>query len=476
MTKTLEEARFFWNQKKKQFRQSTPTRTAFLGDGRGRATSNIIVADNPSLFYAREKMTDKQYFVVPNFNAGVNPQFNLPVVLGFDQVNPNVEQILGVDMSIFPYQSAASVLGGLGPHRRQHEFGGGDEVFIDPELIKIGLFVPDSPPTFGGFVQPFYYSHPDVGLQLFAGSRIEGIDAYKPTGASNVRFLTVSLNPLSGQLVHRPGNELTAGTSGSATLEELLASGGSILIPGGEAAFPLIPGGEIPVATFLLTPSTANVNWSSTNSSYYHSRLFLGKVDTDIYARLNLLERNANISTLPTAFAGKWASYNNKNIHDGDFRIGRINDRQTSGSSPSWGNRLYFSGALGTESWNSENSDPLWLARYNAGNNETYLRLSVGDDTGDGNPNNDGFQIGYTTLAGAYNPQFTFKSDNFFGIGTSAPSNPLDINFDSIRLRNSKTPANSSAPGVTGQICWDSGNIYVCISASTWVKATLDTW
>ena len=472
---TLEEARLIRQQYEKRFRKNTPTRTAYLGDGKGYAASNIIVADNPSLFYAREKMTDKQYFVVPNYNAGVNPQFNLPVILGYDQINPNIEQILGIDMSIFPYQSAASVLGGLGPHHRQHEFGGGDEVFIDPELIKVGLFQPDSPPTFGGYVQPFYYSHPNLGLKVFSGSRIDGIDLFKPTESTNFRFVSISFNPHSGSLIYRPGNELAPTVlGGSTTLADLLAAGGSILIPGGEAAFPPVPGGEIPLATFLLTSAASSINWSSTD--YYHSRLFLGKIDTDVYARLDSLERNLNISTLPTVFAGKWSSSVNKNIHDGDFRIGRINDRQTSGSSSSWGNKLYFSGALGTETWNSENSDPLWIARYNHANNRSYLRMSLGDDVGVDGPWNDGFQIGYTTLANVYEPQFTFETSGYFGIGTSVPTNAVDVNFDSIRIRNGKTPAGASAPGVQGQICWDSDNIYVCVSASTWLKSTLASW
>jgi hypothetical protein len=414
---TLNDAKTAWQRQKRRFRENTPTRTAYLGNGMGYATSNIVVADNPSLFYAREKMTDKQYFVVPNFNAGINPQFNLPVVLGYDQINPNIEQILGIDMSIFPYQSSASVLGGLGPHHKQHEFGGGDEVFIDPELIKIGLFTPEYPPTFQGWVQPFYYSHKTGGLRVFGGSRIEDVSQYKPTASGVTKFLSISFNPDSGSLVYRQGTDLTPVTTGSATLEELLAGGGSYTVSGGTAQFPTVPGGEIPIATFALTSTTASLNWSATNSSYYHTRLFLGKIDTDIYARLDSLERNSTINTLPTTGAAKYPSVINRNVHDGDLRIGRINDKQLTGtSSPSWGNKLYFSGALGTQSWNSENSDPLWLARYNAGNNMSYLRMSIGDDPSNASAT-DSFQIGTTDLPGVYTPAFYFNSDGTTNAG-----------------------------------------------------------
>ena len=472
----LNDAKAAWQNQKKKFRENTPTRTAFLGDGNGYATSNIVVSDNPTMFYARERMGDKQYFVVPNFNAAINPQFNLPVVIGYDQTNPNIEQILGIDMSIFPYQSSASVLGGLGPHHSQHEFGGGDEVFIDPELIKIGLFTPDNPATLGGYIQPFYYSNKAQGLRAFPGSRIDSVDAYKPSVSGATRFLTIAFSPDSGSIVYRAGTDLSS-TATSATFEELLEGSGSVTTPGGSAALPIVPGGEIPLATFILTSTTASLNWSAANSSYYHSRLFLGKVDTDIYARLDSLERQVKMTTLPTTGAAKYSSVGDKNVHDGDFRIGRINDQQWTGtSSPSWGNKLFFSGALGTASWNSENSDTLSMARYNADNNVTYLRMSLGDDDGDGDTNNDGFQIGIASIGGAYTPQFTFKTDGRFGLGTDAPTAAIDINSNGLRIRDSITPAAVSDPGVVGQIGWDASFIYVCTSASTWRRATLNSW
>lgn len=459
---TLDDAKSAWNQTKRGFRKNTPTRTAFLGNGGGYAASNIVVAGNPSMFYARERLSDKAYFVVPNYNSNVNPKFNLPVVLGYDQTNPGIEQILGVDMSAFPYQSAASVLGGLAPHHAQHEFGGGDEVFIDAELIKIGLFTPDNPPTLGGYVQPFYYSSKTTGLQVFGGSRLDSISSYIPATSGTTRMVSITLNPDSGSLVYRASAEFSANISGSATLEELLAGGGSVLIPGGSATLPKVPGGEIPIATFALTSTTASLNWSATNSNYYHSRLFLGKVDTDIYSRLDTIETKVGVSPLPRLGAGGTGLWN-KNIHDGDFRIGRINDQQWTGtSSPSWGNKLYFSGALGTASWNSENSDELWMARYNADNNVSHLRMSLGDD--DGSTNIDSFQIGTTSLGGIFTPEFSFTSDNKFRIWNSG----FSVGFTAPTLSGDQIWTLPSTDGSAGQaivtdgsgnLGWSSGSI-----------------
>lgn len=37
-------------------------------------------------------------------------------------------------------------------------------------------------------------------------------------------------------------------------------------------------------------------------------------------------------------------------------------------------------------------------------------------------------------------------------------------------------PANSSSSGVQGQIVWDSGHIYVCVSNNSWLRAALTTF
>jgi len=45
-----------------------------------------------------------------------------------------------------------------------------------------------------------------------------------------------------------------------------------------------------------------------------------------------------------------------------------------------------------------------------------------------------------------------------------------------IRLRAPRTPASSSSPGQTGEICWDAGFVYVCISPHVWRRTSLAAW
>lgn len=68
------------------------------------------------------------------------------------------------------------------------------------------------------------------------------------------------------------------------------------------------------------------------------------------------------------------------------------------------------------------------------------------------------------------------RSDGTVGIGTTAPTRLLDINSDVLRLRTAKTPASAGATGSTGDICWDSSYLYVCIATNTWRRISHATW
>jgi hypothetical protein len=70
----------------------------------------------------------------------------------------------------------------------------------------------------------------------------------------------------------------------------------------------------------------------------------------------------------------------------------------------------------------------------------------------------------------------TIDNSQNVGIGTTGPTEALDVNGDAIRIRSSQTPASASATGDAGQICWDSSYIYVCTATNTWKRAALATW
>jgi len=72
--------------------------------------------------------------------------------------------------------------------------------------------------------------------------------------------------------------------------------------------------------------------------------------------------------------------------------------------------------------------------------------------------------------------QLTVTSGGNVGIGTTSPTAVLHVASDILRLQTAKTPASASAAGNAGDICWDSGYVYVCVATNTWKRASLATW
>lgn len=71
---------------------------------------------------------------------------------------------------------------------------------------------------------------------------------------------------------------------------------------------------------------------------------------------------------------------------------------------------------------------------------------------------------------------FVDGSADKIGINTDQPTEVLDVNGNSIRLRNSLTPHSATALGAAGQICWDANYLYICVATNTWRRIPHDTW
>jgi len=73
-----------------------------------------------------------------------------------------------------------------------------------------------------------------------------------------------------------------------------------------------------------------------------------------------------------------------------------------------------------------------------------------------------------------YQAQATAK--NYFaghvGIGTTAPTTPLDVSGSTLRLRTARTP---SSTGAVGEVCWDADYVWICTATNTWRRITHST-
>lgn len=52
----------------------------------------------------------------------------------------------------------------------------------------------------------------------------------------------------------------------------------------------------------------------------------------------------------------------------------------------------------------------------------------------------------------------------------------IDVRGETIRLRTAKTPASAAAAGNQGDICWDSGFFYICVSTNSWRRVAHAAW
>lgn len=81
-----------------------------------------------------------------------------------------------------------------------------------------------------------------------------------------------------------------------------------------------------------------------------------------------------------------------------------------------------------------------------------------------------------TGVGGSTSERMRIDSLGNVGIGTDSPTNPLDVNADSVRIRTAQTPATSGAAGNQGEIAWDANYIYVCTATNTWKRVAIATW
>ncbi len=57
------------------------------------------------------------------------------------------------------------------------------------------------------------------------------------------------------------------------------------------------------------------------------------------------------------------------------------------------------------------------------------------------------------------------------------PGGPLLFDKDDkVRVRTAKTPSSHTDTGNQGDICWDSGFIYICIATNSWKRVAIASW
>ncbi len=111
-------------------------------------------------------------------------------------------------------------------------------------------------------------------------------------------------------------------------------------------------------------------------------------------------------------YVDQMPEYSDISINEGNLQLGNNNDIVTG-----LGKKLIFSGV-------NENTDPIWMARYNPGNNESELRINIGDDQDD----DDRFVIGKHLYGNEWHSHFIVTNTGKVGINVYNPQHALEVN------------------------------------------------
>ena len=79
--------------------------------------------------------------------------------------------------------------------------------------------------------------------------------------------------------------------------------------------------------------------------------------------------------------------------------------------------------------------------------------------------------IGFGSSTNSYPITFTVGSNVTASFGTASTTI-----YNNVIVSSTYVPSTITSSGITGQIAWDSGFIYVCIGNNSWKRATLGTW
>lgn len=209
-------------------------------------------------------------------------------------------------------------------------------------------------------------------------------------------------------------------------------------------------------ATAGSAPASDVYSWAkaATKPTYSKSEVGLSNVD-------NTSDANKPVST------AQQTALNAKANKAGDTFTGQVNVQYDTPIIASWNSNA---ATLHGFEWKQGSSIDAFFKQLPASGE---LQLNIGRGVGWG-----GHWTAYIDTVKIFEARpttFTFQTGVKLGLGVT-PSQLLDINDDSLRLRTAKTPVSATAAGNAGQIAWDASFIYVCVAANTWKRAALSTW
>lgn len=286
---SLRDVRNLWQKQKSKFAIQRDTRAAVLGDGRGTGTANIVVQNGTDFVWARDTAESRIFYPILN-RVGVPLVHDLPVLLGYTDEEPEIEQVIRIYTEGLGGNTPITSVPTTPAHHQQHEFGGGDEVKIEGRLFQPGLVHPTVPASMQVLVNGFVYYYDE--WRRYDGGSSQSLAGFLPASGYKV-YVLIAFDPDTRNLVYRPGFQYAIGSP-----QDLYPSFEDVPAPSGN---------EYPLGWILLEATTTVVDWTSTNNNIGDARLHVGYPARSILDRLTQLEGSTE-SSLPLTGAEGFSS------------------------------------------------------------------------------------------------------------------------------------------------------------------------
>ena len=260
---TIEDAKTHWQEIQSQYKKDKGIRYAWTGDGLGTTASNYYYYDKKEYIWAREE--DGRPFPVLN-RGNVQPAINIPVVLGYDDIVPEFEQVLAVNWDALPSGTGGSSIYNIGGHHEQHEWRGGDEVFLDSRQFLPGLVTPTKPPSmqikikgFPYYTDKWHYFTEETGTDLTS----------EVPSSGSAKVILVAFDLDDQEVDYIVGDEF------------LIQSTWDTFI-GASDVYGHTPNPQPrhkPLGGLILSSSTTKLDWDSTTDNIFDTRLHFDRAE-----------------------------------------------------------------------------------------------------------------------------------------------------------------------------------------------------